>query len=86
MLLGPDNRVTVPSLSPAPPLGVGLTDPDDHTLDVLPFGPDDTLLLYTDGVTEARDRYGAFYRKDVCRNVRALLWPRTMSMRSPERS
>ncbi|MFF4795377.1 PP2C family protein-serine/threonine phosphatase [Streptomyces sp. NPDC001276] len=61
ILLGPDNSVTVPSLSPAPPLGVGLTDPDDHTLDVLPFGPDDTLLLYTDGVIEARDQHGVFY-------------------------
>ncbi|MFJ1655802.1 PP2C family protein-serine/threonine phosphatase [Streptomyces sp. NPDC088337] len=61
ILFGPDNGVTVPSLSPAPPLGVGLTDPDDHDLDVLPFGPGDTLLLYTDGVIEARDRHGAFY-------------------------
>ncbi|MFF9126511.1 PP2C family protein-serine/threonine phosphatase [Streptomyces sp. NPDC014889] len=61
MLLSPDNGVTVPSLSPAPPLGVGLTDPDDRTLDVLPFGPGDTLLLYTDGVIEARNRHGAFY-------------------------
>ncbi|MGW4047335.1 PP2C family protein-serine/threonine phosphatase [Streptomyces sp. NPDC004721] len=61
LLLGPDNRVTVPGLDPAPPLGIGLTDPDDHTLGVLPFGPDDTLLLYTDGVIEARNRQGAFY-------------------------
>ncbi|MFE9309247.1 PP2C family protein-serine/threonine phosphatase [Streptomyces sp. NPDC006706] len=61
MLLGPGNSVTVPSLNPAPPLGIGLTDPDDHTLHVLPFGPDDTLLLYTDGVIEARNRHGAFY-------------------------
>ncbi|MFB7114573.1 PP2C family protein-serine/threonine phosphatase [Streptomyces sp. NPDC056190] len=61
LLLGPDNRVTVPGLDPAPPLGIGLTDPDDHTLGVLPFGPGDTLLLYTDGVIEARDQHGAFY-------------------------
>ncbi|MFF4794280.1 PP2C family protein-serine/threonine phosphatase [Streptomyces sp. NPDC001276] len=61
LLLGPDNRVTVPGLDPAPPLGIGLTDPDDHILGVLPFGPDDTLLLYTDGVTEARNRHGVFY-------------------------
>ncbi|MFE7215595.1 PP2C family protein-serine/threonine phosphatase [Streptomyces sp. NPDC001698] len=61
LLLGPDNRVTVPSLDPAPPLGIGLTDPDDHTLGVLPFGPGDTLLLYTDGAIEARDQHGAFY-------------------------
>ncbi|MGW5095777.1 PP2C family protein-serine/threonine phosphatase [Streptomyces nodosus] len=59
--LGPDSIVTVPSLHPTPPLGVGLTDPDRHHLDVLPFRPGDTLLLYTDGVTEARDHNGAFY-------------------------
>ncbi|MGW3657558.1 PP2C family protein-serine/threonine phosphatase [Streptomyces sp. NPDC005151] len=61
MLLGPDNTVTVPNLHPAPPLGVGITDPDDHTLDVLPFDSGNTLLLYTDGVIEARDRDGVFY-------------------------
>ena len=61
MLLGPNATVTVPNLHPTPPLGIGLTDPDDHTLDVLPFGPGDTLLLYTDGIIEARDQHGAFY-------------------------
>ncbi|ANH94871.1 PP2C family protein-serine/threonine phosphatase [Streptomyces sp. NPDC058319] len=61
LLLGPDGRVTVPDLSPAPPLGVGLTAPGGSTVDVLPFGPGDTLLLYTDGVVEARDRRGVFY-------------------------
>ncbi|MGW3497337.1 PP2C family protein-serine/threonine phosphatase [Streptomyces sp. NPDC001020] len=61
MLLGPDLTVTVPSLHPSPPLGIGLTDPDQHTLEVLPFGPGDTLLLYTDGIIEARDQHGAFY-------------------------
>ncbi|MEU5095414.1 PP2C family protein-serine/threonine phosphatase [Streptomyces sp. NPDC020996] len=61
LLLGPGNAVTVPDLTPAPPLGVGMTDPGDRTLDVLPFGSADTLLLYTDGVVEARDRDGVFY-------------------------
>lgn len=61
LLLGPDNTVHVPRLHPAPPLGVGVTDPDNHAVDVLPFGPGDTLLLYTDGVIEARDHNGAFY-------------------------
>ncbi|MFB7594703.1 PP2C family protein-serine/threonine phosphatase [Streptomyces sp. NPDC056160] len=53
--------VSVPDLNPAPPLGVGLADADGPTVDVLPFGPGDTLLLFTDGVVEARDRHGAFY-------------------------
>ncbi|WP_211362907.1 PP2C family protein-serine/threonine phosphatase [Streptomyces phaeoluteigriseus] len=46
---------------PAPPLGLrALTDqtPDLH---VLPFTDGDQLLLYTDGVTEARDRDREFY-------------------------
>ncbi|MGW1159208.1 PP2C family protein-serine/threonine phosphatase [Streptomyces sp. NPDC002513] len=61
LLLGPDNTVTVPRLHPAPPLGVCVTDPGNHAVDVLPFGPGDTLLLYTDGVIEARDHHGVFY-------------------------
>ncbi|WP_329818349.1 PP2C family protein-serine/threonine phosphatase [Streptomyces sp. JV185] len=61
LLLGPDNTVHVPRLHPGPPLGVGVTDPDSHVVDVLPFGPEDTLVLYTDGVIEARDHNGVFY-------------------------
>ncbi|MER6627550.1 PP2C family protein-serine/threonine phosphatase [Streptomyces sp. NPDC000987] len=61
LLLGPGNAVTVPDLTPAPPLGVGMTDPADRALDVLPFGSADTLLLYTDGIVEAGDRDGVFY-------------------------
>lgn len=61
LLLGPDNTVHVPRLHPGPPLGVGVTDPADHVVDVLPFGPGDTLVLYTDGVIEARDHNGVFY-------------------------
>ncbi|AKJ08910.1 protein phosphatase [Streptomyces incarnatus] len=59
LLLSPGHAVTVPSLHPSPPLGVhGGTD---HTLDVFSFEPGDTLLLYTDGVVEARDAQGRFY-------------------------
>ncbi|SOE06983.1 PP2C family protein-serine/threonine phosphatase [Streptomyces sp. Ag109_G2-15] len=59
LLLSPGHAVTVPSLHPSPPLGVhGATD---HTLDVFSFEPGDTLLLYTDGVVEARDAHGRFY-------------------------
>ncbi|MFF8911106.1 SpoIIE family protein phosphatase [Streptomyces olivaceoviridis] len=53
--------MTALDLHPAPPLGIGLTDTGDHPVDVVPFVSEDTLLLYTDGVIEARDRGGAFY-------------------------
>ncbi|WP_046728074.1 PP2C family protein-serine/threonine phosphatase [Streptomyces humi] len=61
LLLAADGSVTVPHLHPAPPLGIALTDAEDHPLDTLSFATEDTLLLYTDGVIEARDRDGTFY-------------------------
>ncbi|MEU6511776.1 PP2C family protein-serine/threonine phosphatase [Streptomyces sp. NPDC046942] len=59
LLLSPGHAVTVPSLHPSPPLGVH--GGAEHTLDVFSFEPGDTLLLYTDGVVEARDARGRFY-------------------------
>ncbi|MEU8975424.1 PP2C family protein-serine/threonine phosphatase [Streptomyces monashensis] len=69
LLLGPDSAVTVP-LHPAPPLGIGWLGPSTYTVDVFSFEPGDTLLLYTDGVTEARNTSGAFYPLPE----RAALW------------
>ncbi|MFD9127143.1 PP2C family protein-serine/threonine phosphatase [Kitasatospora sp. NPDC059571] len=57
----PGPTVTAPILRPAPPLGIGTLAPEDYSVDVFTFEPGDTLLLYTDGVVEARDRSGAFY-------------------------
>ena len=46
---------------PAPPLGLGWLSGKPYVPATFPFGEDDRLLLYTDGVTETRDRKGAFY-------------------------
>ncbi|MFF8990600.1 PP2C family protein-serine/threonine phosphatase [Streptomyces sp. NPDC014983] len=62
LLLSPGHVVTMPSLHPSPPLGVQAVPATvEHTLDVFSFEPGDTLLLYTDGVVEARDTLGRFY-------------------------
>ncbi|MGW7822483.1 PP2C family protein-serine/threonine phosphatase [Streptomyces puniciscabiei] len=47
--------------APSPPLNLGMLMGDGYHVDVAPFHPGDTLLLYTDGVTETRDRSGTFY-------------------------
>jgi hypothetical protein len=55
----PVSLMEVPS--PAPPLGLlGLGDCSDAQLSCL-LEPNDQLLLYTDGVTEARDAKRSFY-------------------------
>ncbi|MGW3076539.1 MULTISPECIES: PP2C family protein-serine/threonine phosphatase [unclassified Kitasatospora] len=58
------NRDSVSELAPrdpSPPLNLGVLLGGDYHVDVEPFRPGDRLLLYTDGVTETRDRTGAFY-------------------------
>ncbi|MFI1097584.1 PP2C family protein-serine/threonine phosphatase [Streptomyces sp. NPDC020917] len=47
--------------NPAPPLGLGALAEGGYTPTTFPFGPGDRLLVYTDGVTEARDAGGTFY-------------------------
>jgi serine phosphatase RsbU (regulator of sigma subunit) len=46
---------------PAPPLGLAALSPDAYHVDTFPLDAGDTLVLYTDGVVEARDAAGAFY-------------------------
>ncbi|MFC8658553.1 PP2C family protein-serine/threonine phosphatase [Streptomyces parvus] len=52
---------TMHARHPAPPLGLGDLAHPRYEIDSFPFEPGDLLLLYTDGVTEARDASGAFY-------------------------
>ncbi|NJQ03535.1 serine/threonine-protein phosphatase [Streptomyces sp. PLAI1-29] len=63
LLLSPDGSTvrTLDPVEPALPLGlVGLAAEPDR-VEELPFPPGHTLLVVTDGVTEARDRAGDFY-------------------------
>ena len=48
------------------PLGLAQLAATARTGLSVPFGPGDQLLLYTDGVTEARDKSGEFYALDRC--------------------
>ncbi|MCX4733968.1 PP2C family protein-serine/threonine phosphatase [Streptomyces sp. NBC_01363] len=47
--------------TPAPPLGLARLVITEHTAETFGFEAGDTLLLYTDGVIESRDRSGNFY-------------------------
>ncbi|MFD3486974.1 PP2C family protein-serine/threonine phosphatase [Streptomyces sp. NPDC058665] len=62
LLLGPDGALTVLApTDPALPLGMGeLGTWPDHAEEV-PYRPGATLLLYTDGLSEARNAEGVFY-------------------------
>ncbi|MFF1359698.1 PP2C family protein-serine/threonine phosphatase [Streptomyces sp. NPDC058297] len=52
---------TMDALYPAPPLGLGELTYPQYRVDSFQLEPGDLLLLYTDGVTEARDSTGTFY-------------------------
>ncbi|GLX02069.1 PP2C family protein-serine/threonine phosphatase [Microtetraspora sp. NBRC 16547] len=61
LLLRGRQVITLHPTRPAPPLGLGeLADPD-YRADTFTFEPGDLLLLYTDGVVEARSPEGVFY-------------------------
>ncbi|GAA0491089.1 PP2C family protein-serine/threonine phosphatase [Streptomyces sp. NPDC046215] len=61
-LLLRDGRVRgVEPSEPALPLALAQLGTGEERIDAVPFPPGTTLLLYTDGLTEARNRDGAFY-------------------------
>ncbi|MFJ5104339.1 PP2C family protein-serine/threonine phosphatase [Streptomyces sp. NPDC088554] len=69
-----DARGTAVLLEPsqeAPPLGMTTLGTWVSPVDTFPFPPGSTLLCYTDGITEARDRAGTFY--DPVRRLPRLL-------------
>jgi serine phosphatase RsbU (regulator of sigma subunit) len=72
ILISPaDGEVTVLEVrAPAPPLGLLTLGSDAGAKQVYTFKPNDQLLLYTDGVTEARDASREFYPLDE--RVKAL--------------
>ncbi|GGW76948.1 PP2C family protein-serine/threonine phosphatase [Streptomyces griseoloalbus] len=60
MIRGTD-VVTVTPVRPSPPLGLRALSGEAPSLQVVSFSEGDQLLLYTDGVTEARDADREFY-------------------------
>jgi serine phosphatase RsbU (regulator of sigma subunit) len=53
-------RVLEPT-TPSPPLNLAALIGDHYCVDTVVFAPGDQLLLYTDGVSETRDRSGEFF-------------------------
>ncbi|MFF2613064.1 PP2C family protein-serine/threonine phosphatase [Kitasatospora sp. NPDC058046] len=61
LLLHPDGITALAARQPSPPLGLGELAPTRYETETFPFRPGDRLLIYTDGVIEARDAQRRFY-------------------------
>jgi serine phosphatase RsbU (regulator of sigma subunit) len=61
LLVRDSDVLAVEPTNPAPPLGLRALCGETPTLQLLPFADGDQLLLYTDGVTEARNPAREFY-------------------------
>jgi serine phosphatase RsbU (regulator of sigma subunit) len=64
ILISADAVTVLEVPAPAPPLGLLTLGDSSGAAMTLAFKPNDQLLLYTDGVTEARDRRRSFYPLD----------------------
>ncbi|MGY0017465.1 PP2C family protein-serine/threonine phosphatase [Streptomyces sp. YJ-C3] len=78
LVVSADGRVHTPDVRPGLPLGMGALGAGPPAPVRLPLRPGDTLVLFTDGVTECRDEGGVFYP------VRERL-PRLVSAATAER-
>ncbi|WP_393101378.1 PP2C family protein-serine/threonine phosphatase [Streptomyces sp. LN325] len=70
-LVEEDTVRPVPARWPAPPLGLDSTGTQSYTMTELPLAEEALLLLYTDGVIEARDPKGRFFDLED----RIAAWP-----------
>jgi serine phosphatase RsbU (regulator of sigma subunit) len=61
LLLNRRNLRVLESASPSPLLNLAELIGDHYTIDTFDFTPGDVLLLYTDGIAEARARDGEFF-------------------------
>jgi serine phosphatase RsbU (regulator of sigma subunit)/uncharacterized membrane protein len=61
LVLRRDTATPLAVSDPAPPLGLGALSGGQYDPQTFPYHSGDILLLYTDGVTEARDARGTFY-------------------------
>ncbi|MFK0257946.1 PP2C family protein-serine/threonine phosphatase [Streptomyces sp. NPDC090445] len=61
LLLREGRVIPLDTADASPPLGLSDVLSPDVTVETFPFDVGDVLLLYTDGVVEARDRRRAFY-------------------------
>ncbi|GAA1404966.1 PP2C family protein-serine/threonine phosphatase [Kitasatospora putterlickiae] len=61
LLLHEDRVTTLEPGRTAPPLGLGELAPEPYAVVEFPFPPGDRLLIFTDGVIEARDAGRRFY-------------------------
>ncbi|WP_252828030.1 PP2C family protein-serine/threonine phosphatase [Actinoallomurus soli] len=71
LILRGDQVLTLQPDQVAPPLGLGLLTAGEPQPATFSFEPGDVLLLYTDGVIEARDRTGAFFDLPARLSLRA---------------